>query len=76
MQSGFPGKALAVLEEATRRYPESREIRLALADLYRRYAMPERSEPLYREILEENPGSERARKGHASSLRLLEAAGY
>jgi tetratricopeptide (TPR) repeat protein len=64
--NGWSGRALAVLEAAHEQFDDS-SLFVPMADLYRRFAQPERAVPLYRRALDVHPHDEGA-------LRGLEAA--
>jgi tetratricopeptide (TPR) repeat protein len=70
-REGLPGRALAVLERAAVRFPDAPEILAPLADLYIFYGFPEKSESLYRRLLDVDPADARARAGLESSLERL-----
>jgi tetratricopeptide (TPR) repeat protein len=59
----FPGKALAQLERARGLHPDSRRIRLGLADLYLTYGLVRESQTLYRDLLNADPRDEAAFRG-------------
>ncbi len=72
---GWPGRALATLEEADARFPHLPSIQRPLGDLYRSFARPELAVPLYEGVLAINPGDESARQGlDAAQAALFEPA--
>jgi tetratricopeptide (TPR) repeat protein len=76
LREGTPGRALALLEEAAPRFPDSVELLLRLAELYLFYGRPELSEPLYRRVLERETARPEARRGLEASLALLRPATF
>jgi tetratricopeptide (TPR) repeat protein len=75
-RDGLPGRALALLESGIEEFPESREIRMRLADLYLFYGQPERSEPLYRDLVRSDPNDPQARTGATASAARLESPSF
>ena len=69
-EHGWSGRAVAVLEAARVRFGDKPEILVPLADLYRRFARPEKAAPLYRLALKEWPHEKALRQG----LTAAEAA--
>jgi tetratricopeptide (TPR) repeat protein len=75
-RDGLPGVALDLLESGLERFPDSREIRARLADLYLFYGQPERSEPLFLDLVDADPGESRARAGAAASAARLDSPSF
>ena len=75
-RDGLPGRALALLESGIGKFPDSREIRMRLADLYLFYGQPERSEPLYRDLARSDPNDPQARAGATASAARLESPSF
>ena len=75
-RDGLPGRAFALLESGIGKFPDSREIRMRLADLYLFYGQPERSEPLYRNLARSDPNDPQARAGATASAARLESPSF
>lgn len=62
-ERGWPGRALTVYESAMILFPDEPSIQQRLADLYRKFSMPERAVPLYEFVLQRKPDDEPAKMG-------------
>lgn len=70
-ESGWPGRALAALEKANKRFPNQAAIERPLGDLYRYFARPELAVPLYENVLASQPDDEFATNGLKAAQALL-----
>lgn len=70
-EHGWPGRALAILEQANARFADQIVIQQPLADLYRHFARPDLARPLYQAILQHKAEDDEARKGLIVAERLL-----
>jgi tetratricopeptide (TPR) repeat protein len=62
-ECGWPGRALATLERANKRFPNQPSIQRPLADLYRRFARSDLAVPLYESAMSQDSTDELAQKG-------------
>ncbi len=70
-EQNWPGKALATLETATKRFPDQSAIELPLADLYLVFARPELALPIFESLSKRDPDHEAIKRGlHASRAGL------
>lgn len=70
-EHGWPGRALAILEEANARFADQVAVERPLADSYLSFARPDLALPLYQAILQHDGDDMEARKGLAAAQRLL-----
>ena len=68
---GWPGRALATLEDANLRFPNQSTIQKPLAELYRFFARPELAVPLYEMVRKNAPDDADARKGLEAAQALM-----
>lgn len=64
-ECGWPGRALATLERANKRFPNHPSIQRPLADLYCRFARSDLAVPLYESVMNQDSTDELAQKGLA-----------
>ena len=62
-ERGWAGRSLAVLENASERFPGDFQIKKMLADQYRSFSRPDLAVPLYQAVLQSSPDDESVKQG-------------